>query len=113
MDFRPGIEGLRVSQAEADRLTRAAKPTKPSGFIKVPKVWVKRLEGASGMTYQVVLRMLYLHWRHKGRPFRLPTGTWITGASKWRGLRNLEKRGLIRVETHPRKAPLISIMDQG
>jgi hypothetical protein len=96
MDFRPGIEGLRVSQAEADRLTRAAKPTKPSGFIKVPKVWVKRLEGASGMTYQVVLRMLYLHWRQK-----------------WRGLRNLEKRGLIRVETHPRKAPLISIMDQG
>jgi hypothetical protein len=82
-------------------------------FIKVPFEWLVRLEGASGKSYALALHLLYLHWRHRGKPFRLPNGMLridgISRPTKWRALGDLQCRGLISVGRRPNKSPLIAV----
>jgi hypothetical protein len=80
-------------------------------FIRVPFGWLERLNGASGQTYALALHLLYLHWKGHGAPVKLANGMLkIDGISRWskyRALEDLERRGLITVERHPRKSPII------
>jgi hypothetical protein len=85
-------------------------------FILVPMWWYEKLANpipASRCTVLVALHVLHLHWRNYGKPFRLPNGTLkfdgIGRHSKWRGLAELERRGLIMVDRGKRKSPVIHV----
>jgi hypothetical protein len=80
-------------------------------FVMVPWTWVEKLNGAHGQTYRLALHLLYLHWREKGAPVKLPNGMLaidgVSRQSKWRALIDLERRGLIQVERRPSRSPII------
>jgi hypothetical protein len=98
---RRGIEPKKIQKRRAH-------------FVKVPWVWVERLDGANGQTYRLALCLLYLHWKSGSEPIKLPNGMLkidgISRASKWRGLAELERRGLITVERRPRRSPIIRLV---
>jgi hypothetical protein len=83
-------------------------------FIKVPWPWVERLRGATGQTYRVALSLLYLHWKGKGEPVKLANGMLlidgVSRQSKWRALRDLQRRDLITVECRPNRSPIIRLL---
>jgi hypothetical protein len=80
-------------------------------FIMVPMAWREALEGATGQTVLLALDLLYLGWRRwkKTEPVTLPNGmlrhNGISRYAKWRGLNELERRGLITVERRPGRPP--------
>jgi hypothetical protein len=83
-------------------------------FVKVPWVWIERLDGATGQTYRLALCLLYLHWKSGSEPIKLSNGMLkidgISRASKWRGLTELERRGLITIERRPSRSPLVRLV---
>jgi hypothetical protein len=83
-------------------------------FVKVPWTWVEQLEGASGQVYRVALCLLYLHWKEDSAPVKLSNVILqIDGVgrqTKWRALRVLEQRGLIVVDRHPGRSPLVRLL---
>ena len=82
-------------------------------FVIVPWTWVERLNGAQGKTYSVAHHLLYLSWKGKGTPIKLPNGMLqidgISRASKWRALAELEQRGLINIERRRGRSPIIHL----
>jgi len=85
-------------------------------FIKVPMWWYEKLTNplpATRCTIALALHVLYLNWRSRGEPFKLPNGTLqydgISHDSKTRALKDLEQRGLITVEWRERKSPIIHV----
>jgi hypothetical protein len=84
-------------------------------FIRVPMAWFERLAGGSGQTYRIALSLLYLGWRTRGGPVQLANGLLqidgVSRQSKWRGLSELERRGLIAIERRPRRSPIIRLID--
>jgi hypothetical protein len=84
-------------------------------FVMVPWIWIEKLGTARYVaTYRVALHVLYRHWRGRGEPFTLSNGmVAIEGVSrwqKWRGLRELERLGLIAIERRPRRSPRITLV---
>ena len=71
------------------------------------------LEGASGPAYRLALYLAYLNWRGKGAPVTLSNsavrGVGLERRAKWRALRELERRGLLSVERHPRRSPIVRL----
>jgi hypothetical protein len=111
------LDALRVNPANPNlrpkEATRKAKWQKR--FTLVPWAWADRLKEARYIsTYRVALHLLYEHWRTGGRVIRLSNSTLkeegIERREKWRGLRELEQLGLIKIERRPRKAPLITVL---
>ncbi len=87
-------------------------------FIMVPMTWRERLTGATGNTILVALDLLYLAWKGgKGKPVRLANGMLrqdgVSRHSKWRALKDLERRRLITVKRRPRQSPLITLIRSG
>ena len=82
-------------------------------FIMVPMAWHKALAGATGRTVLLAHNLLYLGWRRKGS-LKLSNGTLledgISRQSKWRGLADLERRGLITVERRPNRSPIVTLL---
>ena len=80
-------------------------------FVKVPLTWVERLKHARHKaTYCVALYVLHQHWRTSGKPVTVSNKSLgLPRRSKWRGIRELERLGLIRAETHLRKSPVITL----
>ena len=82
-------------------------------FIQVPLPWLELLEGASGPAYRLALYLAYLNWRGKGAPVTLSNsavrGVGLERRAKWRALRELERRGLLSVERHPRRSPIVRL----
>jgi hypothetical protein len=76
-------------------------------FGKVPWSWFERLDGASGCTCRVAMYVLYRHWKGKGQPVKLANGD--SADAKTRALRDLEERGLVSVERHPQKSPVVTV----
>jgi hypothetical protein len=98
----------------AERLVpQPALGRKSTHFVKVPMAWVEALQGCSGRTYEVAHRLLYLHWRQGGEPVKLPNGllalTGTSRQSKWRALRELQAKGLIELEAHQRRSPVVRL----
>jgi hypothetical protein len=86
-------------------------------FVKVPWTWVERLSDTRRLsTYRVAMHVLYIHWKRGGQPFPLSNGMLmmegITRWSKWDGLKELERLGLVRVERRRRKSPFITVIIQ-
>lgn len=110
------IDSLRLEPDHLHTITPRKIKKRREHFIRTPFGWLERLDGAAGKTYALALHLCYLHWRNKGKPFTLANGMLkmdgISRASKWRGLAELERRGLITVEHRDRKSPVITVHDQ-
>jgi len=109
------LEALRLSPDQVRIIPPPKICKRRQHFIQVPFVWLERLDGAAGKTYAVALHLRYLHWRHNGRPFSLANGMLkidgIGRHSKWRGLTDLERRGLICLKRRPGRSPIITVQD--
>jgi hypothetical protein len=86
-------------------------------FVMVPLGWLARLNGAFGQTWHLTIVLLYLHWRDNGRPITLANctvkGDGIPRETKRRALRDLERRGLVRVDWRQRKSPIVQVLIDG
>jgi hypothetical protein len=96
-------------QREESSPPRVRKPKKQ--FVMVPLAWLDRLEGATGQTYRLALLLLRAAWKTRSSTVKLGNGL-LSRQSKWRGLADLERRGLIRVERRPKKSPLVRLLSQ-
>jgi hypothetical protein len=88
-------------------------------FVQIPMWWVEKLleePYAAGSTFYLAIHLWHLDWKHWGKPFKLPNMALaydgIHPKTKWRALRELERRGLIRVECRNRKSPIIHLIRQ-
>ena len=95
----------------------APRPRLRGHFIQVPLPWLKVLEGASGPACRLALHLAYLNWRNwkgRGAPVALSNnvarGVGLDRRAKWRALRELELRGLVSVERHPGRSPIVRLM---
>lgn len=80
-------------------------------FVKVPLIWVERLEGACGRTYRLALRILFLHFRERGGSIVLSNKrAGMPGQSKCDALRDLQERGLVIVQWRGRRAPMVEAL---
>jgi DNA-binding MarR family transcriptional regulator len=112
------LEELRYTEEVLVPARRAVTPRKiqkrRKHFVQVPWTWIERLEGATGQTYRLALVLLYLHWKGKSAPTKLPNGMLkidgVSRQSKWRALADLEQRGLINVERRPKRSPIIRLL---
>jgi hypothetical protein len=91
---------------EPDKIRR-----KRQKFVQVPWDWVDRLEGASGKTCLLALRLLWLNWRYNSGEIRLANKSIgrMERRTKYRALADLERRGLISIQRRPRRSPLIRV----
>jgi hypothetical protein len=85
-------------------------------FVKLPMWWYGKLAGsptATRTTILIAIYLVHLHWKHSGKPFKLPNGMLgydgISRHSKWRALKELERLGLITVERRRKKSPIIHV----
>jgi hypothetical protein len=81
---------------------------KKQKFVQVPHRWLARLDGATGKTYELALHLLWLNWRHNGGEIRLSNKEFAR-QTKYRGLADLESRGLISVNRRHRRSPLVRV----
>ena len=85
-------------------------------YTKVPDEWVKRLHKARhpGSTWSLALELLYLHWKDGDEPI-VVAGKVIGAAetcrrSAYNALAELQRLGLIQVESGPGKAPRVALL---
>ena len=99
------------------RELKAAAPAKRNiePFVKVPLWWIAAAAKSTrnpGML--VCIELLRASWKAKGPTFPLPNRKLgKLGASrdvKRRVLLDLERAGLISVERHPRKTPIVTLV---
>jgi hypothetical protein len=114
-------EMLAEAQAQAKAKAKAqmseARARRPSlgNFIMMPEGWFEQLtDNAPRSTIVLALHLLRLNWKARGRPFKLANGALtekgVARRSKWRALRDLERRGLIQVQNGPRRSPTITVL---
>jgi hypothetical protein len=95
-----------------------AKPKriKRGQFVQVPLIWVERLQTARCVgSYRLALHLLFQHWKSGGKPIKLSNVALAKlgirdGDAKWRALLELERLGLVEIERHPKKNPLVSAL---
>ena len=109
-----GLLSLPASLIAEMRIGTPAKILKRrKDFVIVPMAWDERLTGCTGHVYKIAIRVLYLHWKHHGKPFLLPNGMLlydgVSRYSKYRALPKLERLGLITVERRRKKSPTIHV----
>jgi hypothetical protein len=90
------------------------KARRQQQFVKVPLIWIDRLQTTRRVaTWVVAVRLLREHWRNNGHQIRLGNvalkEAGVNRASKWRALGELERWGLIVVERRHRKSPLVKV----
>jgi hypothetical protein len=104
MDLQLTAEEIGRHQAAPLKRKAKAKAKPPAKFYKLPPVWVGRLKGASGATYDLALFLLERTWLRgwQGEPVSLPKPpedvTGLTRATRNRSLRDLEKRGIVELQ---------------
>jgi hypothetical protein len=115
------IKALRIDPATFSTPYVPAKIRKRrKQFVMLPMTWLEKLGEvplATGATHQVACYLLYLHWKNRGKPFKLPNGMLkydgISRHSKWRALVDLERRNLIVIEHRQRRTPIIHLILAG
>jgi|SRR6516165_4035054 hypothetical protein len=92
------------------------KRPRASKFTKFPHVWehqLARIRRADAATYRVALYLLWESWRSDIRRVKVGNGVMrARGVDKWakqRALRRLGKAGLISIEQHPNKSPVVTV----
>jgi hypothetical protein len=105
------LEGVLLNAEQINRLqARKQRKAWRRQYVQVPWAWVERLQATRrASTYRLALLLLYEHWRTGGQPVPLTNvglvGEGVSRRSKWRGLADLERIGLVEVKRHRRRAP--------
>ena len=116
MDDPFDLKNFMISAIPERRVGTPAKIQKRrKNFVMVPINWWEKLEDCrSAKTILLAIYLLYLHWKNRGKPFKLPNGMLeydgTSRRTKWRALPDLEQRGLITVERRPRKSPIVKLL---
>lgn len=84
-------------------------------FARFPMgAWYEGLWGAPGATWHLAVYLIYHHWKSGGKPIKLANGQiGEDGISRWaklRALRELECRGLVAVEWHSSRSPIVTCL---
>jgi hypothetical protein len=70
-------------------------------FTMVPQVWLDQLRCAGNATFRLAIALLRLNYKHANHAFRLTNpaleGLGVATRSKWRGLEELERLGLVSI----------------
>ena len=106
-------EDFRRAVAATKAVGRRKK--KVEAFVKVPLWWIKiAAKDARSPTTLVLIELLYASWKAKSSTFPLPNGRLnklgVSREVKRKVLLNLERRPVILVERHSRKAPIITLI---
>jgi hypothetical protein len=108
------IKALRIDPAMLAKPHIPAKIRKRRDqFVMLPMQWYEKLKNPlpTGLTCLVAWYLLHLHWKNHGKPFKLPNGMLeydgISRQSKWRALKDLERRQLIAIERRRSRSPII------
>jgi hypothetical protein len=112
------INRLRINPAKFTTPYVPAKIRKRrEQFVILPMWWYEKLANpvpASRCTCLVAWYLLYLNWKNEGKSFKLANGMLkydgISRQSKWRALKDLERRGLISVGWREKKSPIIHVL---
>jgi hypothetical protein len=112
------IEALRIDPADPTLIPRSADKTRKKKwerkFISFPWSWLELLRTGRGATYRVALLLIYEHWRTGGRVIKLTNimaaEVGVSPDAKIRAVDDLEQAGLVKVDKHPRKSPLITVL---
>jgi len=110
------MEDHPIKQRLAELEARApAKRRKQQPFVKVPLKEAARAAAASGCQQMMVwLYILHRSWKLQKASFAVPSGALrsfgISKEVKRRALRNLEAAGLIIVERHTCKNPIVTLV---
>jgi hypothetical protein len=109
------LERFKFNKAERHIKAPGSKKKWQRKFVKVPWSWIEKLTFSnSANTYRLALHLLYEHWKGNG-PIKVSNNAAVSEASitrhaKRRALLELETLGLIQVERHPRRSPLVTII---
>ena len=112
------IAKLRIDRATLATAHVPARIRKRRGtFVILPMLWYEKLAKPapnSRYTCLVAWYLLHLDWKNGGKPFKLPNGMLaydgIGRHTKYRALRDLERRGLITIEwQRGRRSPVIQV----
>jgi hypothetical protein len=90
------------------------RPANAAGFVRVPMVWKERLANAkSAAAIKLALELLFESWRTGELTLVLSNAlarrAGVTRQTKPRGLRELERLGLIKVKRQGRRAPRVTL----
>jgi hypothetical protein len=103
-------DGMVTEARVATRKERKRRET----LVQTPWKTVDKMRGVNH-TWWILMYLQHLHWRNKGNPIKLANGMLgldgVPREAKRRAIRELERRGLITVERHPRKSPVIRLTD--
>jgi hypothetical protein len=107
------VESLRVDPGSLVLARRSQR--RKTQFVKVPLVWADRLGSARyAVTFKVAHRLLREHFRSGGQPVQLAnaalTRNGVSRHQKWRALRELERLGLVQIESRARKSPIVVVI---
>jgi hypothetical protein len=85
-------------------------------FVKYPARWRTALRGASGLTFQLAVELLFLQFKNRKQPVRLSNQILArlglkSRTVKWRAMVDLEARQVIRIDRQRGKSPLITVLD--
>jgi hypothetical protein len=108
LDTTPTIKAPRVPEKIRKRREQ---------FVQIP-MWCLAVLAqepiASGSTFYLAGHLWHLDFINYRKPFNLGNGMLaydgISRQTKWRALRNLEQRGLVRVECRDSKSPIIHMI---
>ena len=93
----------------------APKRKKIEHFVKVPLWWIQiAAKDTRSPTTIVLIELLYAAWKAKSSTFPLPNSRLnklgVSRKTKYKVLRDLERRPVILVERRPRKTPIITLI---
>jgi hypothetical protein len=104
--------GKRIAIETLDTgITPLARISKPR-FIKLPLVWIERLDKikASGSTYRLAVHILRKAWQRRGSTVTIPNIPQVSRNGRRTALRKLELAGLISVERRSDKSPIVTVL---
>ena len=104
------VKRLRELEAAAPK-----RKKKVEVFVKVPLWWIEiAAKDTRSPTTLVLIELLYASWKAKSPTFPLPNSRLnklgVSRKTKYKVLRDLERRPVILVERSPRKTPLITLI---
>ncbi len=98
-----------ASQSEPPR-----SAARHEAFVRLPVAWIDRLHGARGATWDVATHLLLRSFKEHRQTIRLANvalaSIGITPKQKWRALAELEERGLVDIDRHPRRSPDVTLL---
>jgi len=118
-------DGIDLTKFRLDPATLSTPPVptkirkRREQFVMLPMWWAEELAKepiATGSTFYLAIHLWHLDWKNHRKPFKLGNGMLeydgVSRQTKWRALRDLERRGLIRVECRDSKSPIIQLIRQ-